>query len=158
MVTNHEVQASLVHVGMTVSDLRASVQFWKDFLGIEPLWTRVFDDEYLAGVTGYPGVSLDAAILELPDGTMLELLEYRDVQGSQIDMGTANPGNVHIAIRVDDIDSAWDRIVAAGGTPRSPTPTLVTSGPNTGARAGYVRDLDGISLELFQSPAVAKEQ
>jgi len=158
MVTNHEVQASLVHVGMTVSDLSASVQFWKDFLGIEPLWTRVFDDEYLGGVTGYPGVSLDAAILELPDGTMLELLQYRNVQGSQIDMETANPGNVHIAIRVDDIDSAWDRIVAAGGTPRSPTPTLVTSGPNKGARAGYVRDLDGISLELFQSPPVAKEQ
>lgn len=152
MVVDQQIHASLMHVGMTVSDLRASVQFWNDFLGIEPLWTRVLDGDYLTGVTGYEGVSLDAAILELPGGTMLELLEYRDVPGSEIDMGTANPGNVHIAIRVDDIDRAWERIIAAGGTPRSPTPTLVTSGPNTGARAGYVRDLDGISLELFQPP------
>lgn len=152
MVIDHKMQAALIHIGMTVSDLQASLKFWRDFLGIEPVWTRVLDGEYLADVTGYPGVSLDAAILKLTDGTMLELLHYRDEQTSQNDMGTANPGNVHIALRVDDIDAAWQRVIAAGGSPRSPEPTLVTSGPNTGARAGYVRDLDGISLELFQSP------
>lgn len=140
------------HIGMTVADVDRSLAFWKEFLGAEPRWRRVLDGNYLAGVTGYPGVKLDASIVELPGGAILELLDYQTEDKAPNDMGTANPGNVHLCLQVDDIDTLWQRAVAAGATPMSPEPNLVTTGPNKGAKAGYLRDPDGITIELFQPP------
>lgn len=150
MVTPAARTVAMHHVGMTVSDLSATLRFWKEFLDVEPRWTRLLDGEYLSDVTGYDGVNLDAAILVLPGGPMLELLHYRVADKHVNDMGTANPGNVHLCLRVDDIEALWSAACAAGATPMSEEPATVSSGPNTGARAGYLRDPDGITIELFQ--------
>lgn len=141
---------SLHHVGMTVADVPRTLQFWQDFLGVEPRWTRLLDGDYLSDVTGYDGVNLDAAILELPGGLMLEILHYRVDGKKENDMGTANPGNVHLCLRVADIDSIWSAALAAGATSMRAEPATVTTGPNAGARAGYLKDPDGITIELFQ--------
>lgn len=64
---------------------------------------------------------------------------------------TANPGNVHLCLRVRDARAAWDRAVELGARPvRAAGPVAVDSGPNAGALAAYLRIHDGISLELFQ--------
>ncbi len=146
---------SVHHLGATVADAGRSVAFWSSFLGVEPRWRRVLDGEYLGGITGYPGVHLDAAVLDLPggDGAVLEILQYLNVEGRPNPPDTAHPGNVHICLAVDDIDAMWERARACGAVPVSPGPTEVTVGPNTGARAGYLRDPDGITLELLQPPS-----
>lgn len=64
---------------------------------------------------------------------------------------TANPGNVHLCLRVRDARAAWDRAVELGARPvRAGGPVAVDAGPNAGARAAYLRIHDDISLELFQ--------
>ena len=129
--------AAVHHIGITVESVDETMAFWKSFLGVEPRWRQVLDGPYLSDVTGYPGINLDASFIDLPGGVML---------------ATANPGNVHICFRVDDIDRMWQRAIDSGATPISPGPVEVTIGPNRGAKACYVRDPDGITLELFQSP------
>jgi catechol 2,3-dioxygenase-like lactoylglutathione lyase family enzyme len=143
------------HVGMSVADLDAALEFWRGFLGIEPRWRTVLDRPYLGRHVGYPGVSMDAAFLDLPGGVILELLDYRVDGKAENPDATANPGNVHLCLAVDDARAAWDRAVAAGARPVVPEgPVDVDGGPNRGARASYLRIHDGISLELFQrSPA-----
>ena len=141
------------HVGMSVADVEAALAFWRAFLGAEPRWRTRLDRPYLGRVVGYPGVQIEAAFLDLPGGIVLELLEYQ-VEGKTPNPGaTANPGNVHLCLRVDDVGAAWEGAVAAGARPISPDgPVDIDGGPNRGARASYLRIHDDISLELFQTP------
>lgn len=140
------------HIGISVSDVRRSVRFWSDLLETEPRWEKVLDGAYLGGVTGYPGIVLDVAIIDLPGGPALEILEYRGVDKTPNSDATANPGNVHICLQTSDIDALRDRAIGYGARPVSPKVIAVTEGPNEGAQACYLRDPDGITIELLQSP------
>lgn len=97
---------------------------------------------------------MDAAVIDLPggDGAVLEILEYLIPDKHPNPPDTANPGNVHICLAVDDIGAMRERALACGAVPVSPGPVEVTVGPNAGARACYLRDPDGITLELLQPP------
>jgi catechol 2,3-dioxygenase-like lactoylglutathione lyase family enzyme len=142
------------HVGMSVADLDEALAFWRAFLGIEPRWRTVLDRPYLGRHVGYPGVRIGAAFVDLPGGVVLELLDYEVRERAENPEETANPGNVHLCLRVDDARAAWDRAVAAGARPLVPDgPVEVDGGPNQGARVAYLRIHDGITLELFQPPA-----
>ncbi len=143
------------HIGITVTDVDRTLAFWGEFLGEEAKWHRILDGEYLGTITGYRGIHIDGAMIELPSGLILEALNYLTDDRTPNPPETANPGNVHICIETDDIDLAWQRAIDAGAVPTSPGPTPITVGPNTGARAGYLRDPDGITLELFQLPPEA---
>ena len=43
-----------------------------------------------------------------------------------------------------------DALIAAGGTPRSDGPVLITAGPNEGSTGFYLHDPDGYAVELFE--------
>ena len=138
------------HIGITVRDVGRSVEFWSSFLGVEPRWRQILNAPYLGRVTGYPGVNIDAAVIDLPGGVILEILNYLVDDKTPNPPETANPGNIHICIEVDDIEAMWKRAVRFGATPVSPAPVEITAGPNTGVRACYLRDPDGITVELFK--------
>jgi catechol 2,3-dioxygenase-like lactoylglutathione lyase family enzyme len=148
-----DVARRLHHVGMSVADLDEALAFWQRFLGVEPRWRTVLDRPYLSRHLGYEDLTIDAAFLDLSGDVVLELLDYRVEGKTQNDDATANPGNVHLCLEVDDAGAAWERAVAAGAIPVVPAgPVDVDAGPNRGARASYLRIHDGISLELFQPP------
>jgi catechol 2,3-dioxygenase-like lactoylglutathione lyase family enzyme len=143
-------------VGVSVADLDTALEFWRRFLGLEPRWRTVLDRPYLGRHVGYPGVRIDAAFLDLPGGVVLELLDYEVDEKAPNSDATANPGNVHLCLLVDDAPAAWARAVAAGARPVVPEgPIEVDGGPNRGARASYLRIHDGVSLELFEPPPAA---
>jgi catechol 2,3-dioxygenase-like lactoylglutathione lyase family enzyme len=139
---------------MSVADLDAALAFWEPLLGAEARWRTVLDRPYLGRHVGYPGVSIDAAFVDLPGGMVLELLEYRVPEKETNPEATANPGHVHVCLVVDDMEGWWKRAVELGARPLVPEgPVDVDGGPNRGARAAYLRIHDGITLELFQPPA-----
>jgi catechol 2,3-dioxygenase-like lactoylglutathione lyase family enzyme len=142
------------HVGLTVSDLDDALGFWEAFIGAEARWRTVLDRPYLGRHVGYPGVSIDAAFVDLPGGVVLELLEYDVPEKEPNPESTANPGNVHLCLLVDDARAAWERALSLGARPVEPDgPVEVDAGPNRGARAAYLRIHDGITLEVFEPPA-----
>lgn len=145
--------AGVHHVGMSVERLDDALAFWEPFLGREARWRTTLDRPYLGRHVGYPGVAIDAAFVDLPDGGVIELLEYRVDGRTRVDDATANPGNVHICLHVDDAQAVWEHAVACGARPLvADGPVTVDAGPNEGARAAYLRVHDGITLELFQPP------
>ena len=147
------VEIGVHHVGMTVADLDAALRFWRDFLGLEPRWQTVLDRPYLGRQVGYPGVRIKVAIIDLPGSNVIELLEYQVDDKAKNPEATANPGNVHLCLAVEDADAVWERAVAAGARPVDPNgPGDVDGGPNRGARTAYLRVHDGITVELLQSP------
>jgi catechol 2,3-dioxygenase-like lactoylglutathione lyase family enzyme len=141
------------HIGMSVRSLDVALAFWESFLGRPARWRTTLDRPYLGRHVGYPGVAIEAAFVDLPGGAVLELLEYRVEDRVDLPAATANPGNVHLCLDVDDAVETWTQAVACGATPILPEgPVEVDAGPNQGARASYLRIHDGITLELFQPP------
>jgi catechol 2,3-dioxygenase-like lactoylglutathione lyase family enzyme len=146
--------AGLHHVGASVADLGAALAFWEPFLGVQARFRGRLSRPYLGESVGYPGVEIDAGIVDLPGGGVLELLDYRLDDREQQGTGeTKHPGNVHLCLAVTDVEAAWARAVQLGARPvRAAGPVEIDAGPNRGARVAYLRVHDGISLELFQVP------
>ncbi len=145
--------AAVHHIGITVVDLDRSARFWERLLGTPSRHRRVLDGPQLGVMVGYPGIRIDSCWLDLPGGAELELLQYLDRADGPYDPGTAHPGNVHVCLRVDDMDAARGHAVACGAVAVSAAPIDVSAGPKAGSRLAYLRGPDGVTIELVQPPA-----
>ncbi|CAN5196686.1 hypothetical protein BH18ACT4_BH18ACT4_05710 [soil metagenome] len=59
---------------------------------------------------------------------------------------------MHVCLRVDEMDAAHAHAVACGARPVSEQPIDVVAGPRAGSRLAYLRDPDGVTIELVQTP------
>lgn len=144
--------SSVNHVGLTVSSLERSVAFYRDAVGLDLVLEQEKEGGYLAAITRYPGAHARMAQLEARGGTRIELFEYLEPPGGGVPLEPANIGITHLCLLVDDIEGARSRLVEAGAEPFS-DPVPIETGANAGGFDLYVRDPDGIVLELFQPPA-----
>jgi catechol 2,3-dioxygenase-like lactoylglutathione lyase family enzyme len=142
---------ALDHVGFAVSSLDRSVTFYTELLGEGPVLRKVWDVEYVGRIVGYPGVKLDCAFWRLPGGTILELIEYLDPEPGRVDMETYNAGNAHLCLVTEDLHADYERLRDMAEF-RNPEPVQIPWGPYEGGWAAYLRDPDGISIELLQEP------
>jgi catechol 2,3-dioxygenase-like lactoylglutathione lyase family enzyme len=143
--------SQLDHVGFSVANLDASVAWYSAFLGREPALRRRWDVGYMSDVVGYDDCRMECAFWHLDDGTVLELIEYLDPKPARVDMETYNVGNGHLCLVTDDLEAEYERLrdVAAF---RSPKPVPIPYGPYEGGLVCYLRDPDGISIQLMQLP------
>jgi catechol 2,3-dioxygenase-like lactoylglutathione lyase family enzyme len=142
---------ALDHVGFAVFDLDRSIAFYNRLLEAEPILRKVWDVDYVAGILGYPKVTLDAAFWRLPGGSILELLEYVEPGPRRVDMETYNAGNAHLCLVTEDIHRDFKRLRGHAEF-RSEEPIEIPWGPYEGGWAAYIRDPDGISIELIELP------
>ena len=139
------------HVGFTVADVEAEAAFYSALFGCEPEVRAVYDRPYTAAQVGYDGARLDIAIFRVPGSDLrLELIQYLHPIGRPVDIETRNPGTGHLCLTTDDIEGAMARACARGATARSDGPVTITAGPNTGRRVCYLRDPEGITIELLE--------
>jgi catechol 2,3-dioxygenase-like lactoylglutathione lyase family enzyme len=141
----------LDHVGFSVSNIEESVDWYTFLLDEPPTLRGVWEVEYVSRVVGYPGTVLDAALWRLPGDAVLELLEYKHPQPGRVDMETYNVGNGHLCLVVDDLAAEFERLQGRAEF-RNPTPVDIPWGHFAGGRSCYIRDPDGISIELLQYP------
>jgi catechol 2,3-dioxygenase-like lactoylglutathione lyase family enzyme len=140
---------ALDHIGYSVSDLDRSSDWYTLLLGHQPFVTRTVVEDYVGAIVGYPHCRMRWALWHLHNDTVLELIEYQDPRPARVDMETFNVGNAHLCLVTDDLDGDCDRLRRVAEF-RSVEPVHVTAGPYEGARVLYVRDPDGISIELVE--------
>jgi catechol 2,3-dioxygenase-like lactoylglutathione lyase family enzyme len=141
------------HTGYTVSDLDRSVAFYRDLLGCEVLATQEKQGGYLAAIVGYPDAHVRMAHLRVPGGDhVVELFEYLAPPGGAVETEPKNVGVSHLCFLTDDLPALHARLADAGVEFISP-PVAVDTGINAGGYGLYLRDPDGIVVELFQPPA-----
>ena len=138
------------HVGITVTSLERSIAFWAQLLGQPERDRRLMDGPRLGELLGYQRARMDSCWFDLPGGIALELLQYLEPVEEPYENGNAHPGNVHVCLRVGDMETAHAHAIAAGAVPVSPAPITIAQGPRAGTKVAYVRDPDGVTIELLQ--------
>src|SRR6266853_1063767 len=141
------------HTGITVSNLKRSLAFWRDVLGFELSHRVDQTGELAAEITGVPDAEISLAVLKAPGGHKIELLEYLAPpdRKQHVDLRPCDVGSVHVALAVDNLDAVLEKI-AASDWKVAGKPQTLTSGPNAGKRVVYVRDPDGTTIEFMQMP------
>jgi catechol 2,3-dioxygenase-like lactoylglutathione lyase family enzyme len=141
------------HAGLTVRDLDRSIAFYRDALGMEAAMdVQERRGGYWGRIVGYADVDVRFVHLALPgDDRRLELVEYRNPRARGDAGEPRDVGVTHVCLLVDDVAALAERLEAAGADLYS-QPVTVTEGPNAGGIGLYLRDPDGITLELFQVP------
>jgi catechol 2,3-dioxygenase-like lactoylglutathione lyase family enzyme len=138
------------HTSFSVGDLDRSVKFFTDVLKFELIAKREIRDEYFRKIVGIRDCVCRAAVLRIPGSThVLELFQYTHPRIMMYEPRPCDWGSSHLSLLVDDLDALYAEIQGKGASFVSP-PVMIDAGPNAGALALYLRDPNGILVELFQ--------
>lgn len=142
------------HTSFSVIDMRETLAFYCDLLGFEIVNERpAVTEAYFREIVGFPDAVVYAVLLRIPGSDhLLELLEYKHPRGIPQDLRPNNPGSSHIAYIVDDLLALYPALQKAGVEFVS-APVALDAGPNSGGLALYMKDPNGIIIELFQPGA-----
>ena len=139
------------HTNLIAKDWRALARFYEELFGCTPVPPeRDFKGLDLERGTGIPGAELRGAHLRLPghgaEGPTLEVFNY-NILKERPDVAVNRPGFGHIAFAVDDVLSAREAVLAAGGLAVGEVVTLTTA---AGSKVTwvYVTDPEGNVIEL----------
>ena len=139
------------HTNLIAKDWRGLARFYQEQFGCIPVPPeRDFKGKDLERGTAIPGVELRGAHLRLPghgaEGPTLEIFNY-NILKEKPDVAVNRPGFGHIAFSVDDVLSAREAVLAAGGQSVGEVVTLTTA---TGSKVTwvYVTDPEGNVIEL----------
>jgi catechol 2,3-dioxygenase-like lactoylglutathione lyase family enzyme len=131
------------HMGLTVSDLQRSIEFYER-LGFTVDERIEEEGEEVERGVGVPGAHLDVAMLTRAGGR-LELIQYLDDEGAPAALPNNGTGAAHVCIQVEDVDAAVAELAGQG--------IEFMSDPITheaGIRWVYAKDPDGVTAELIQ--------
>ena len=137
------------HFGLTVSNLTRSLKIIEHMFGLVPEFIAHGQGDELSRAVGVPDANLNFAFLRVGSGTV-ELLEYDN--NRQLSHGKRNcdVGAPPLCFDVPDINAAYADLLAKGADFYS-EPLRITDGPLAGCAFAYLRDPDGLTLEIFQS-------
>jgi catechol 2,3-dioxygenase-like lactoylglutathione lyase family enzyme len=145
------------HINIIVADLERSVQFYTQTLGFREIRRAALAGEWIEAIVGLKGVTAEVVYVVAPAGEpRIELLHYTLPPGESIPANSlANTiGLRHIALRVEDIHTAFAQLQAVGVTMISEQPVVVPSSVITHAAGDkilcYFLDPDGVILELAE--------
>jgi catechol 2,3-dioxygenase-like lactoylglutathione lyase family enzyme len=146
----------LAHTGLTVTDLERSIGFYRDELGFEVVMQQEKQGGYLGAIVGYPEAHVRMAHLALPGSAhRIELFQYLEPASARRTTEPRDVGVTHVCLVVDDLQSLYERLRASDSCSFLSPPVEVDTGANRGSSALYLRDPDGILVELFQPPPSA---
>ncbi|WP_254531409.1 VOC family protein [Natrinema gelatinilyticum] len=132
------------HVGLTVTDLEATLAFYRDVLDLSVADRFSVGGEAFADAVGVEEARADFAHLEA-DGIRLELVEYdpeaRDAPATALNQ----PGVAHVGLSVDDLDAFYVSLPEDVPTISDPRTT------ESGTRILFLRDPEGNLIEVLET-------
>jgi len=145
------------HVGVTVPDLKAAIDFFVDVVGCELITTfGPFRDDtgsFMADTLNvHPRAVVEQiALLRCRMGSNIELFQYSSPDERDAIPKNSDIGGHHLAFYVDDIEQAAAYLKQRGVTVLA-GPLPVTEGPAAGQIINYFLAPWGLQLELISYP------
>ena len=140
-------QERIIDMGVVVSDLERSLDFYTRVIGMEQAREFHINPE-LAGELGLtPGISFDVKVMQLPGegpATILKLIAFTDIKGTPGDSIGDQTGIRYMTLRFVNLSPVLERLKNEGIQTEGNSPVLMKSG----SYLAVVKDPDGIFLEL----------
>ncbi len=134
------------HTAISTPDLERALRFYRDLLGLEVVFETSWPvgSEVADSITGLEGSSARLAMLRAGNAH-LELFQYASPppKPGDPDRPVSDHGITHLCLDVQDLDSEYERLKAAGMRFHCPPQQL-----GADVRTTYGRDPDGNVLEL----------
>lgn len=140
------------HVGITVRDMQRSLDWYRRMFDLEPGPVSHGEGQQLSESLQVGGAELSFAMIRI-GGTRIEFLQYHQPTGRDFDRTNGDVGSAHVCLEVSDIAAAYADLTAKGAVFNAP-PITLTDGAFAGSTWAYLRDPDGIQLEIWQSGPV----
>ena len=138
----------LSHVGICVSDIDRSMNFYGDVFGFKEVTRMDVSGDEAENLLEISDLDLQAIILQR-DGTCIELLHYRSP--GHVDNAELRKMNLlgltHLSFMVTDIQSVIESVKEAGGAYLEQTAFHVKA---TKMKGTFVTDPDGMKIELLE--------
>jgi len=136
------------HTSYTVYDLDRILAFLTEGLGFPLLSKSPRDPGSITKITGVKGADVVVAFVQAP-GHRIELFHYLTPDDRRRhDIRPCDQGFSHLAFDVTDIDRVVDVGRKFGFEPVH-DPLYVNAGPNLGQYAAYLREPDGLTVEVI---------
>lgn len=136
------------HTAFTVSNIKKSIAFYRDILGMKVLWDSAEAGVKYRGpvcdkITACPGTEQHIVYLGV-GGSFLELIEYIPPGKPLEDNKASDIGAAHVCFKTDDIHALYEKLLANN--------VRVHCSPQEGISnlIIYFRDPDGIILEAIE--------
>jgi catechol 2,3-dioxygenase-like lactoylglutathione lyase family enzyme len=137
------------HTSFTVRSLARSVAFFTEVLGFHATSIADRDPASIERITGVRGAHIRVAYVR-GAGHSVELIEYSaPAERRVVDSRPCDAGFAHIAFDVTGLDDLIEAAAHHGFRPMGEVITA-SAGPNVGGRAVYLRDTDGVVVELIE--------
>ncbi|MDA1188773.1 MAG: VOC family protein [Chloroflexi bacterium] len=140
------------HTGFVVRDIDRAIAFYRDGLGLHLIGTKDVEGKPISNLVGYEKAFLKEAFFSIEpgkktsDSNILALIEYASPRTSKAMSSERNyVAAAHIAFFVDDVDAAYERLLAHGAIKLNPPAEVVE-----GQKSCYIQDPDGNWIELVQ--------
>jgi catechol 2,3-dioxygenase-like lactoylglutathione lyase family enzyme len=152
----HPLVKGVDSIGLTVSDLDRSVEFYSSVLHFQKVSETEVDGESYEQLEGVFGLRMRIARMRLGDES-IELTEFLAPRGkpAPVDAHSNDRWFQHVAIIVSDMDRAYQWLREHKVQHASSGPQLLPAWNKNagGIRAFYFRDPDGHPLEILWFPA-----
>jgi len=141
------------HTSFTVSDMKKSVAFYRDILGMSVVWDSAqagvkIKGEVADNLTHCPGTELHIVFLGINE-KLVELIEHTPRGKQMVENKASDAGSAHVCFKTENIQELHRRLSACG--------TRLHCAPQNlgGVWVMYFRDPDGILLEAMQGDPLA---
>ncbi len=141
---------SAEHFSFTVSNIEDTLHFFHDLMGLDFTPVTEVESPDIQRLVGIRDAVLRVAIVHVPDGTNIELIEYIRPEGKKVDSRPCNAGIAHIAFQVDDIERMYRELTAKGVNFVSP-PVWAPGNDGKGKwGVAYLKGPDDITIEVIE--------
>ncbi len=136
-----------LHVGIGVKDLEKSVKFYTEVMGMEEEYRTHNEGEKISRIVGVKDVNMDVCVVK-KNNVKIELLDYKNngLKKQNKHIGQAEPGLIHLAFLVDDVDKEYERITSLGFGFNAPPMVARENGP----KITYFKGPDNVVIEIFE--------
>ena len=140
------MQPRFWHVGLTVTDLDRSADFYRDTVGMAEGARMPSANPQFAALVNLPGATLASVFLTL-DGFTLQLVQYLTRTGETLALVHNNIGSPHFSFFVPDAAAKFQSLTSQGGV--RITSAIITSASNK-IKSFYIADPDGVPIEFVE--------